>query len=345
VRRRSQVVRQGSAKARYGSSNLPVASKFAMRIGIVGGGAIGGFLAAALARAGFSVGVVARGPHLNAIRRNGLRVESDLGAFVARVDASDALGELGDFDALLLTFKAHHWPAFLAQLEPFAATRTTIVTMQNGVPFWYLREPPLRSVDPGGRIARLFGDDRVVGGVVHVSGAVVEPGVIRQSGGLRYLLGDALAGGALAAPLVELLRKAGLKAEADRDIRASVWLKLVNNAGLNPVSVLRRTTIKPMLSNAASRLEVRQLMSEALQVGQAIGVVSSVDIEARIEYAARLDDVKTSMLQDYERERALELDPILGAVIEIADRWGVGVPALRAAYAALQPAAAKAVEH
>jgi 2-dehydropantoate 2-reductase len=315
-----------------------------MRVGVVGAGAIGGFLAGALARAGVPVAVVARGAHLAAIRRDGLRVESELGAFTARVDASESLRSLGDFDVLLLTFKAHQWPSLLAQLARFSGTRTTIVTLQNGLPFWYLRTPPLDSVDPGGKIGRLFGDEQVIGGVVHVSGDVPEQGLVRQSGGLRYLLGSPQNGeSARVEALVALLQGAELQAESDRDIRASVWLKLVNNAGLNTVSVLRRATIKRLLSDDAARREVRDLMSEALLTGRALGVVSDVDIDARLDYAARLDDVKTSMLQDYERGRALELDPIVGVVIEVADRYGVAVPHLRAAYAQLARVAGASV--
>ncbi len=280
------------------------------RVAVVGAGAIGGFLAAALARAGVSVAVVARGAHLAAIRRDGLRVESDLGAFAARVDASDDLRHFGDADALLLTFKAHQWPDFRAQLEPFALRASTIVTMQNGVPFWYVREPPLESVDPGGKIGKLFGDDRVIAAVVHVSGEIAAPGIVRQSGGLRYVLGDPNGGaGDRLAALDAIFRSAGLAPEIDANVRATVWLKLVNNAGLNPTSVLRGMTIKPMLADPDARAAVRALMTETLRVGQAMGVVSAVDVDARIAYAARLNDVKTSMLQDYERGRSLELGP------------------------------------
>lgn len=308
-----------------------------MRLGIVGAGGIGGFLAGALARAGLSVGVVARGRHLEAIRRDGLRVESDLGSFTARVDAAADLRELAPFDALLLTFKSHQWSALLPQLEPFAHTETTIVTLQNGVPFWYVREPALRSVDPEGRIGRLFADDQVVGGVVHVSGHIARPGSIVQSGGTRYVVGAPNGGtNARTEAIAAAMRGAQLDPEVDRDVRATVWLKLVNNVGLNPVSALRRMTIRPMLADAAARAEVRELMIEALHVGQAMGVVSEVDVDARITYAARLEDVKTSMLQDFERMRPLELDPILGAVIELADRYEVAVPKVRAVYAALQ---------
>ena len=307
-----------------------------MRIGVVGAGRIGGFLAGALARAGVEVGVVARGEHLAAIARDGLHVESDLGSFTVRVEAASDLRELAAFDVLLLAFKAHHWPEFGPQLEPVSRMATTIVTMQNGLPFWYVREPPLESVDPGGRIGALFPDERVIGGAVHVSGHVARPGTIRQSGGMRYVLG-APGGGADARSeaLAQTMRSAGLDPEVDVDIRRTVWLKLVNNAGLNPVSALRGLTIRPMLADPAARAEVRALMEEALHVGQAMGVVHEVDIDARIAYAARLDDVKTSMLQDYERGRALEVEPILGALIELGRRYGVEVPRLRAAHQAL----------
>jgi 2-dehydropantoate 2-reductase len=311
-----------------------------MRVAVVGAGGIGGFIAAALDRSGVDVAVVARGEHLAAIKRDGLVVESDLGTLRAHVDAAADIRDLGEFESLLLTFKAHQWPELLPQLERFAHTDTTIATLQNGLPFWYVRDVPLTSVDPGGRIARLFPDEQVVGGVVHVSGHVASPGRIVQSGGTRYVLGPP-AGGTTARSerLVKLFNEARLSAEADPNVRATVWLKLVNNVGLNAVSVLRRMTIAPMLADSGARAEVRTLMTEALHVGQALGVVAEVDIDARIGYASRLADVKTSMLQDYERGRPLELEPILGAVLELAKRLGVDVPHVRAAYDALLAAA------
>ena len=315
-----------------------------MRVGVVGAGAIGGFIAAALARAGVAVAIVARGPHLAAVRAGGLCVDSDLGRFCANVEAAGDVRELGAFDVLLLTFKSHDWPALLPQLAPFAGSSTTVVTMQNGLPFWYVRRPPLESVDPGGRIGALFADEQVLGGVVHVSGHIAQPGRIRQSGGMRYVLGEPAGGmSARVERLVELLAGAGLSPQADPDIRATVWLKLVNNVGLNPVSALRRLTIKPMLADPIARAEVHDLMTEALHVGQALGVVHDVDIDARIDYAARLDDVKTSMLQDYERGRTLEIEPILGSVIELADRYGVAVERIRTVRAALHAAQAERV--
>ena len=306
-----------------------------MRVAVVGPGAIGGFVAAALARSGVSVEVVARGAHAEAIERHGLQVESDLGSFSVRVGVSEDLKAAAPFDFLLLTFKAHQWPGLLDRLAPFAGTATLVATMQNGVPFWFVRDPPLQSVDPGGAIGRLFPDSQVIGSVVHVSGHIVAPGRIRQSGGLRYIFGDPNGGTAGAGRLVELFRSAGLAAEADTNVRETVWLKLVNNVGLNAVSVLRGMKIKPMLENASAREEVRLLMTEALRVGQRMRVVGEVNVEARIEYAARLDNVKTSMLQDFEQRRPLEIDPILGAVRELGERIGVATPNIARAYAAL----------
>ena len=308
-----------------------------MRIAVVGAGAIGGFIAAALARAGADVAVVARGPHLEAIAKNGIEVvQSDLGAFTARVRATDDLRSVGPVDVALLTFKAHQWPMLFQQIAPLAKSKTPVVTLQNGVPFWFARTPPLHTVDPHGRIGNAFSDALVLGGVVHVSGHIVSPGRIHQSGGTRYLIGEPSGGESeRVTQLVEFLRSAELGAEADTNIRERVWLKLVNNAGLNPVSALSGLTIKPLLENHATHGEVRTLMLEAIAVGRALHVVDGVDVDARIDLARRLSDVKTSMLQDLEAHRPLELDPILGALVELGDRLRVPVPRLRYAYETL----------
>jgi 2-dehydropantoate 2-reductase len=305
-----------------------------MRIVVVGAGAIGGFIAAALARAGIDVGVIARGAHLDAIQHDGITlVQSDLGAFSVRVDAADDLRALAPFDLALLTFKAHQWPAFMPQFAEAAASGMTIATLQNGVPFWFRREPPLHTVDPGGAIGALFPDERVIGGVVHVSGHIVEPGKIHQSGGGRYIL-SALhpAMDERLAQLADGMRAAGLNPELEANIRHFTWLKLINNAGLNPVSTIHQLTIHQMLSDPVTREEVRELMLETLAVGRALGVIDNVDLDARMAYAQRLTDVKTSMLQDALAHRPLELDPIVGAVVELGEDLGVPVPHLRAVY-------------
>ncbi len=309
-----------------------------MRVAVIGAGAIGGFLAAALARAGADVGVVARGAHLDAINKTGIEiVESDLGAFTAPVQAVDDVRKLTrPIDFALLTFKAHQWSDIFPQVLALAKSDATVVTLQNGVPFWFVRTPPLQTVDPGGRIGSALRDARLLGGVVHVSGTITQPGHIRQSGGTRYRIGE-LDGSSSdrLARLIALFQEAGLQGESDPNIRETVWLKLVNNAGLNPVSALSGLTIRPMLENATTHAEIRTLMLEAIEVGRALGVVDAVDVDARIALAGRLADVKTSMLQDLEARRPLELDPILGALVELGGRKGVAVPHLRTAYEAL----------
>ncbi|HVS46340.1 MAG TPA: 2-dehydropantoate 2-reductase [Verrucomicrobiae bacterium] len=307
-----------------------------MRVAVVGAGAIGGFLAGALARSGSEVVIVARGAHLAAIRKNGLVVSGDLGSFTVRVTAAETIAGL-EFDALLLTFKAHQWPGFLDQLRPHASSEATIATFQNGLPFWYVRKPALESVDPGGRIGALFADSRIVGAAVHVSAHLSAPGAVRQSGGTRLVLGDPAGRGNERNERVEALsaclRAAGLQPEIDSDIRKTVWLKLANNVGLNPISAIEGKTLRPILSDERTRSAVRDLIVETLAVGRALGVVREVDVEARIDYAARLADVKTSMLQDIELGRPLEIEPMLGAVIELADRLDVAVPHVRDVYA------------
>ncbi|MDQ2993143.1 MAG: 2-dehydropantoate 2-reductase [Candidatus Eremiobacteraeota bacterium] len=308
-----------------------------MRIVVLGAGGIGGFAAAALARAGYDVAVVARGPHLDAIRTRGLHVRSVLGEFTVRVPASDRLAELGTFDLAIAGFKAHQWADALEQLAPAAHEGLTIVTLQNGVPFWFARTPPLESVDPGGRIGALFPDAQTIGGVVHASGHIPEPGSIRQSGRARYLFGDAAGGaGDRVRELCEMFRVAGMEPEPDENIRATVWLKLVNNAGLNPVSTLRGVTVHRMLEDPAAFAEVRELMLEAIAVGRALGAIENVDVEDRLAALSSIADVKTSMLQDFEAGRKLETGPILGALIELAGRCGVRVPLACAAEAALE---------
>jgi 2-dehydropantoate 2-reductase len=311
-----------------------------MRIVVVGAGAIGGFIAAALSRAGEEVAIVSRGEHLKIITEKGITLmHSDFGPFTARVEASDDIRKLGKYDAAVLTFKAHQWRGLLPQLASLAENDATVVTLQNGVPFWFARTPPLESVDPDGNLGALIPDERIVGGVVHVSGHIVAPGKIHQSGGTRYVIGAPNGGSnSRVEALGSQFAWANLSPQIDEDIRQTLWLKLVNNVGLNPVSTLHNLTIRPMLENPSTRAEVKTLMEEALAVGRALGVVGETDLEQRLEYAARLGDVRTSMLQDKLAGRAMEIDPILGATIELGERVNVPTPAIRDAYDRLRVA-------
>lgn len=306
-----------------------------MRIAVFGAGAIGGFLAAALARSGAEVCVVARGAHLQAIQERGITLAaSDLGAFSAPVAASADLRDFGDPDYVLVTFKSHQWAGVLPQFERAIAGRSVFVTLQNGLPFWYSRQTPLQSVDPGGAILRTLPYDRIVGGVVHASGHIVEPGVIHQSGGMLYPLGEP--DGTRSERVLDLaaaFERAGLKAPVEAEIRRAIWRKLINNTALNPISALTRARVQAMLRDPGTRAVLRAVLQEGIAIARASGVDPDVDADERLRWAEHIADVKTSMLQDLEAGKPLELEPIVGAAVELAKRFGVAAPHTETVYA------------
>lgn len=304
-----------------------------MRIAIFGAGAIGGFIAAALARSRIDVCVVARGAHLEAIRREGLRVSSDQGDFTVRVPASDDLRDFGDLDFVLVTFKSQQWDGVLPQFERAVAEQTVFVTLQNGVPFWYERDRALQSVDPGGKILGALPYQRIIGGVVHASGHVAAPGFVRQSGGMLYPMGEL--DGSTSERIRRLsaaFERARLSAPIEPEIRRNIWRKLVNNLALNPVSALTRATVQTMLNDPPVRALLRELIEEGLAIARASGVEPGVDADERLKWAEHIADVKTSMLQDLEARRPLELEPIAGAALELARRYGVAAPHVETVY-------------
>lgn len=304
---------------------------------IFGAGAIGGFIAGALARSGADVGVVARGAHLAAIQRDGLHIESVLGDFQARVPAVSDLREFENPAYVLLTFKSHQWAGVLPQFDSAARSGATFVTLQNGLPFWYAQDRALESVDPGGRIRATIPYEQVIGGVVHTSGMVPSPGYIKQSGNVLYPLGEL--DGAKTQRIIrlsELLEDAGLHAPVERDIRRLVWRKLLGNLALNPVSALTGATVRTMLNDPPTRAVLLAIIEEGLAVARAAGVEIGVSAEDRLDMAMHIADVKTSTLQDLEAGKPLELEPICGATIEIARRYGVAVPHIETVYALTQ---------
>lgn len=304
------------------------------KIAIFGAGAIGGFIAAALARAGNEVCVVARGEQLRAIQSGGIRVRSEIGEFTEHVDASNDLRDFGDLDYVLITFKSHQWPGVLEQFARAIAERTAFVTFQNGLPFWYTKDRPLESVDPGGMILHALPYDRIIGGVVHASGRIIEPGLIEQSGGRLYPIGE-LDGARTerVEQLAQIMENARMNAPIEPQIRRNIWRKLVNNLALNQVSALTRATVRSMLQDRGVRELLRSVIEEGLSVARASGVDPEVDAEERLRWAEHIADVKTSMLQDVEAGKRLELEPIAGAVVELAERYGVEIPNTRAVYA------------
>lgn len=268
------------------------------------------------------------------MRRSGLHVQSDLGEFTVDIPVSDTLRDFGELDYVLLAFKSQQWnDGVLAALEPAIAGSAVFVTLQNGLPFWYSRERALESVDPGGRILRAIPYERILGGVVHASGHIAQPGTIHQSGGMLYPLGEL--DGARTERIERLsqaFQAAGLSAPIEPNIRRNIWRKLVNNLALNPVSALTRATVQKMLGDPPVRALLRAIIEEGLSVARASGVEPGVDADERLKWAEHIADVKTSMLQDLEARRPLELEPIAGATLELARRYGVAVPHVETVY-------------
>lgn len=305
-----------------------------MKAVVLGAGGIGGFIAGMLARSGTDVGVVARGAHLEAIRSRGLRIESDdFGTFCADVPVRADLREFGDVEFVLVAVKAHQLQELSEQLAPYAAA-AQIVPLVNGIPFWYFPDRPVEASDPGGRLRALVPDSNVIGAVVHASGHVVEPGVVKQSGGALYPLGrpDGSADAKLE-ELAALFTRAGFTAPVSGTIRVDVWRKLMGNVAFNPISALNRARVGTILHDPLSRALVRNVMLEVIGVAAAAGVDVAIDVDARMKMAEHIADVKTSMLQDVEARRPLELEPIVGAVVEMARDGAVAVPHTDTLYA------------
>ncbi len=315
-----------------------------MKVGIVGAGAIGGFLGARLARAGVDVSLVARGPHLKAIRESGLRVIDGGGEWTVRVDATDEFAAMRDADAVFVTLKAHSLPPVAERLAAGLGPDAVVVSAQNGIPWWYFQRHGgelegihLESVDPGGLVAKAIDPRRVIGCVVYPATSLVSPGVIRHVEGERFSLGEL--DGSQTPRILELshvLVSAGLKAPIQQKIRAELWLKLLGNAVFNPLSALTRASLGDIAQSPLVADVVRSAMGEADAVARRLGIEIPVSIDQRIKGAARVGDHKTSMLQDLEAGRPLEIDALTGSVVELGDRLGVPVPHLRTLYSSVK---------
>jgi len=304
-----------------------------VRFAVVGAGATGGFLGAHLARAGEAVLLVARGPHLAAMRERGVTVRSGEGEFTAHPECTDDLGAIRAAEVVFLTLKAHALPALAPALGAALGAGAVVVSAQNGIPWWYFEDRHLESVDPGGVIARSIPYRAVVGCVVYPATNVVEPGVIEHLEGSRFSLGEPDGSRSERVQAISsALVKAGLKAPVQTRIRAEIWLKLLGNATLNPVSALTRASLRQITTSPATRDLVRTLMEEVEAVTRALGVELPLSVEKRLEGAAATGDHRTSMLQDLELKRPLEIDALLGAVIELAEGEGVAVPSLKTVY-------------
>ena len=304
---------------------------------VVGAGAIGAYVGAALARGGADVTLIARGAHLDAMRERGVVVRSERGDFHVSCAASDAASAQGPFDCVVVGLKANQLVENLDAIKGLCHDRTRVVAMQNGIPWWYFQRHGgaheglvLQSVDPGGVLARSFDPDLVVGCVIYCSTEIESPGIIRHIEGTRYALGRP--DGTVDTELEEIsaaMTAGGLKAPIETDLRAQIWLKLLGNAALNPISALTRGTLAGMLRNPGIEALVREIMEECCALATALGVTLPVSIDKRIEGARKVGEHKTSMLQDVERGRALELDCMTGAIVELGRTLGIPTPATR----------------
>ncbi|MDB5027109.1 MAG: 2-dehydropantoate 2-reductase [Candidatus Eremiobacteraeota bacterium] len=302
---------------------------------VVGAGAIGAYVGASLARAGSDVTLIARGEHLAAMRRSGVRVLCEAGDFQVDVRATDDPSSAGTFDCIIVALKGHQLAQMLPAIASMCHARTRIVPMQNGIPWWYFQRHGgphdglvLNSVDPDGKLAAAFDPDRLIGCVIYSSTEIEAPGVIRHIEGTRYALGRP--DGEIDPCLEEIsaaMIAGGLKAPIERDLRAQIWLKILGNAALNPISALTRSTIAGMLRDPSIEALVREIMTECSTIANALGVEIPVSIDKRIDGARRVGEHKTSMLQDVERGRPLEFDCISGAVVELGAVLGVPTPA------------------
>jgi 2-dehydropantoate 2-reductase len=307
-----------------------------MKICIYGAGAIGGYLGAELADAGCDVTLIARGPHLEAMRANGLSLEIGGQRKTVRLQCTDDPAEAGAQDYVIVTLKAHSVPPIVDRMRPLLRPDTAVVTAQNGILWWYFHALPgplqdrrLEIADPGGRIWDTLGPQRAIGCVVYPSCEIIEPGVVRHLDGKRFMLGEPDGSrSARVTALSEVMTQAGFKAPVRTKIRDDIWLKLIGNATFNPVSVLTCATLEELGTDPGSRAVIRTLMDEAAAVAEALGVRFPMSIERRIDGAVAVGAHKTSMLQDLEAGRPLELDALVASVSELGKLVDVPTPAL-----------------
>ena len=314
-----------------------------MKIAVVGAGAIGGYLGVRLAASGEDVTFVARGPNLAAIKADGMRLRLEDGTEVHAKDvrAFEKTHEAGPQDFVLLTLKAHQVGAIAADLAHLCHETTAIVTMQNGIPWWYfyrhggaLEGTQLRSSDPDGKIAQHLDPARVIGGVVYPAANLAAPGVVELVEGNRFGLGE-LDGTTTPRlqSIVGALIKAGFRVPIARDIRAEIWLKLWGNTSINPICALTHATLEEVCRFGPTHELIAKMMAEAEAVANALGVQFKISIEKRIAGAEAIGAHKPSTLQDVELGRPLELDALVGAVIELGELLGIATPNIRAIHA------------
>jgi 2-dehydropantoate 2-reductase len=315
-----------------------------MKIAVVGAGAIGGYLGARLARAGEEVTFIARNRNLEAINARGFRLilEDGTEEHASTVKAVQSMADAGPQDAVLLTLKAHQVRDVLPGLRELFGPQTMVVTMINGIPWWYFHKlggeydgRRLDSVDPGGVIDQHIERERIIGSVVYPASELVEPGVVRVIEGNRFTLGE-LDGqrSERVEALSQAMMRAGFKAPVSRDIRSELWVKLWGNLSFNPISALTHATLEQICRFGPTRALAASMMREAQAVAEKLGVRFKITLDQRIAGAEGVGAHKTSMLQDVEHGRTLELEALVGAVVELGRITETPTPTIDAIYAA-----------
>ncbi|WP_424946413.1 2-dehydropantoate 2-reductase [Candidatus Spongiihabitans sp.] len=317
-----------------------------MKICVVGAGAIGGFLGVRLAHAGHAVSLIARGPHLAAIQSNGLKLIQDGEERVAdNVVATSDISELNAQDVVIMALKAHQIAAIVDQLPHLFGEDTVMVTVQNGIPWWYFQNLNqnmdrkyanriVETVDPGGVLKSAIDARRILGCIAYPAMVIAEPGVIRHIEGVRFPVGELDGADSVRVNRVsEMFIDAGFKSPVLPDIRSEIWLKLWGNLSFNPISAVTHATLEAICQYSLTRELAATMMREAQIVAEKLGASFRVTLERRIEGAEKVGKHKTSMLQDVEAGKPLEIDGMLGAVIELAEMTATDVPALKSIYA------------
>ena len=311
-----------------------------MKFLIAGAGAIGAYMGARLAQAGFDVTLFARGPHLRAMQEHGVRVRSVEGDFQAQPRIVGSLDEAGPADVVFLGVKAHSLTQLAPHLKPVLGPDTTVVSTQNGIPWWYFQGfggqwdgLRLERIDPGGVISAAIEARRIVGSIVYFSTEICEPGVVQHIEGNRISLGEPDGSRSeRCRRIAEALVTAGLRCPITTHIRQEIWVKILGNASLNPVSALTRATLAQMLRDPGVAEVIRKIMQEVEAVSKKLGMELSVSVEQRMAGAAKVGEHKTSMLQDLEAGRPMELEALVGSVVELGDRVGVAMDHTRTVY-------------
>ncbi|HUH93411.1 MAG TPA: 2-dehydropantoate 2-reductase [Casimicrobiaceae bacterium] len=318
------------------------------KVCVFGAGAIGGYLGAQLRRAGFDVGLVARGPHLAAMQKHGLRLRTGGQEQVVDVRCTDVPSELGIQDFVIVTLKANQIAGAVDSMLPLLGPSTSIVTTSNGLPYWFFDFGPpacrgmvISSIDPDGRQRKLLGSERALGLVVFPATEMVEPGVIRHDHGRKLPIGEPAGGRSERLALLhEVLLAADFDAPIRHDIRDEIWLKLWGNLCLNPMSALTGATVDVITTDPGTRAICRSMMSEMAAIGEKVGLKLRVDAERRLDGAAGLGPHKMSMLQDLERGRTMEIEEVVGVVQELGQKLAVPTPTIDVVLALIRQRAA-----